>query len=848
MELSTLSLKKLSNANYYKLNTIFITLRIVELITLISEDRRLLLGSRRAGVKPWRLAINTRKYPPRKMIASQTIGIKAMDSRYSRMIMSSDKDESNRKIKKAKSNHMTSTTMNNEIRNDHRLHDPSPVALLDMLAEVASATLKNDLVLTPSVPFPVNKVKSTSPVSSSVRRTPYNSDLLNLDQIRMLSDRLLLNMFSDQTADELRKTYTFTCFLMPEKCQQTYSSFGNEHKARLLMKTHLLAHIAELVVEDNKPDRSPDRKFIAETLNARKKRLAGSRRRVLRKNTRAMRAKRLMAQTKEKTVKTGPNNSKTIVAEPGKFLRLSTLTSNDEIMDEKFEENGEDNSNDNFEKESVKSNKKKPSRLNGAVKTQQAKQGNKTKAIVVQDVENNKNKNKLSGQKQPRARKRKRTCETSEASTETKFPNDDEFGQTSQKSESWIFRDHNYTHIDGKKKDFDKYDRNASDEDDVETDSYRCPVIEEGSVNINSLMYSVLLECDVEHTNGSIGPVVAEFEEIKTTEIEKKDNKKGPELLEGVALQTKPKRIRRINKIIVPEEYATESSQSSEEEDESDEIEKPVQSTTKVVEPNAKAVEPLKVQAPKEGTPEWERKLALKCIRMLRTRRKDERITLVCKICQDKIFTAQATLMYHYRSHAGIKPFVCNICNTTFTRQHSLNYHMLIHNNKSRFTCVECGRKFRHPSHFKEHMRRHTGETPFECGDCGLRFKTRNTYKRHLKTRHGKLLTATGIVVLTSEEFLLVKTNPRKKASQRKDKETQWPDAECSTAGTLPSSTPQRSDKVTVKYCNELKLTSAMVQKHLKKNARLINVLAMEYVQILSGSNNDVMSLNLKFI
>ena len=53
------------------------------------------------------------------------------------------------------------------------------------------------------------------------------------------------------------------------------------------------------------------------------------------------------------------------------------------------------------------------------------------------------------------------------------------------------------------------------------------------------------------------------------------------------------------------------------------------------------------------------------------------------------------------RSHAGIKAFICQICNTSFTRQHSLNYHMLIHNGQSRFTCDACGRQFRHPQHYK---------------------------------------------------------------------------------------------------------------------------------------------------
>ncbi|KAL0269144.1 UNVERIFIED_CONTAM: hypothetical protein PYX00_006967 [Menopon gallinae] len=137
--------------------------------------------------------------------------------------------------------------------------------------------------------------------------------------------------------------------------------------------------------------------------------------------------------------------------------------------------------------------------------------------------------------------------------------------------------------------------------------------------------------------------------------------------------------------------------------------------------------------------------------------------TLQCTICQPpRAFTAPTTLVSHYRSHAGIKPYECRICNAVFTRQHSLNYHMLIHANQTRFTCQDCGRKFRHPSHFKEHRRRHTGESPFECSDCLMRFKTRNTYKRHLRTRHGKVLTTSGgLIILSEDEFQMVRTVPR---------------------------------------------------------------------------------------
>jgi len=42
----------------------------------------------------------------------------------------------------------------------------------------------------------------------------------------------------------------------------------------------------------------------------------------------------------------------------------------------------------------------------------------------------------------------------------------------------------------------------------------------------------------------------------------------------------------------------------------------------------------------------------MKYIRELRGKRRDDE-PLVCKICRSKVFTATATLLYHYRSHAG---------------------------------------------------------------------------------------------------------------------------------------------------------------------------------------------------
>ncbi|KAG0714962.1 Zinc finger protein 552 [Chionoecetes opilio] len=172
------------------------------------------------------------------------------------------------------------------------------------------------------------------------------------------------------------------------------------------------------------------------------------------------------------------------------------------------------------------------------------------------------------------------------------------------------------------------------------------------------------------------------------------------------------------------------------------------------------------------GQSKVEKEMALKLITEIRSQSTMALDTLECKICHPpRLFTAPSTLLSHYRSHAGIRPYECRICEAVFTRQHSLNYHMLIHTNQTRFTCSDCGRKFRHPSHFKEHRRRHTGESPYECSDCLMRFKTRNTYKRHLRTRHGKLLTTQGTIVILSQE----EADRMKKSQGRKPRRPRQP-------------------------------------------------------------------------
>ena len=78
------------------------------------------------------------------------------------------------------------------------------------------------------------------------KRSVQHMDFLTLDQIQALSAKNLVNMFSELSSNEMTKNYTYACYLIPSKCKESYTSFGNESKARSLMREHLVKHVAVL--------------------------------------------------------------------------------------------------------------------------------------------------------------------------------------------------------------------------------------------------------------------------------------------------------------------------------------------------------------------------------------------------------------------------------------------------------------------------------------------------------------------------------------------------------------------------------------------------------------------------
>nr|XP_019968783.1 PREDICTED: zinc finger protein 420-like isoform X1 [Paralichthys olivaceus] len=77
-----------------------------------------------------------------------------------------------------------------------------------------------------------------------------------------------------------------------------------------------------------------------------------------------------------------------------------------------------------------------------------------------------------------------------------------------------------------------------------------------------------------------------------------------------------------------------------------------------------------------------------------------------CSVC-GKIFQNMET---HMRSHTGIKPYSCSICNKRFPRPGALRRHKKIHTGERPYTCQLCGKTFTESSTLKTHSRSHSGE------------------------------------------------------------------------------------------------------------------------------------------
>lgn len=163
-------------------------------------------------------------------------------------------------------------------RDDDSCHGDS--GLLNMLAEVASATLHNDSLArkTRNPRGRPRKQTTEAKIKQDLNSDPVDSNKLTLAQLQLLTEKQLVDLFALMDSDEIRRTFSYSCHLL-QRCQFMSSSFGSEMKARQVcfcrqnfsnnradlipfqeMQKHLSEHVRDLM---RKARENPNFRFAA---------------------------------------------------------------------------------------------------------------------------------------------------------------------------------------------------------------------------------------------------------------------------------------------------------------------------------------------------------------------------------------------------------------------------------------------------------------------------------------------------------------------------------------------------------------------------------------------------------
>nr|XP_020859599.1 zinc finger protein 383-like isoform X2 [Phascolarctos cinereus] len=108
-----------------------------------------------------------------------------------------------------------------------------------------------------------------------------------------------------------------------------------------------------------------------------------------------------------------------------------------------------------------------------------------------------------------------------------------------------------------------------------------------------------------------------------------------------------------------------------------------------------------------------------------------------CNAC-GKSFRRRSSLMQHWRSHTGEKPYECNLCGKAYGRYSALSDHKRVHTGEKPHLCLQCGKAFSHSSVLTQHQRIHTGEKPYECSECGKAFNRNSNFFLHQRIHTGE--------------------------------------------------------------------------------------------------------------
>ncbi|EME30534.1 zinc finger protein ZIC 1/3 [Galdieria sulphuraria] len=105
----------------------------------------------------------------------------------------------------------------------------------------------------------------------------------------------------------------------------------------------------------------------------------------------------------------------------------------------------------------------------------------------------------------------------------------------------------------------------------------------------------------------------------------------------------------------------------------------------------------------------------------------------------DKHFSRRFTVMQHYRTHTGEKPYVCDFpgCDARFTQLSNLRQHERYHTGERPYHCDICDLSFQQMANLQQHKRRHF-ENPSHwiCALCDEGFPAKMLLLQHATQVH----------------------------------------------------------------------------------------------------------------